>query len=82
MAQRLTQSKQSIPHYYLSVDLDLTRLLKLRGELNASSGKSAEGLSVLDLLVKAVAHAVSTVPDVNARSINALFMLSTFEYLM
>jgi len=68
IARRLTEAKQSVPHFYLSMDLALDPLLKLRGDLN---GKSQEGpgafrLSVNDLLIKAAALALRRVPEVNA----------------
>ena len=73
VADRQTAAKQSVPHYYLSVELNLGKLLKLREELNAAAapakgGKGAAdgGLSVLDFMVKASALAMKQVPDVNA----------------
>jgi len=70
VAQRVSASKQIVPHYYLSVDLKLTKLLNLRSEINKSlmSGKDSQvsGISVLDFLVKASALAMKQVPDVNA----------------
>eukprot|EP00596_Hydrurales_sp_CCMP1899_P003906 CAMPEP_0119033990 /NCGR_PEP_ID=MMETSP1177-20130426/1057_1 /TAXON_ID=2985 /ORGANISM="Ochromonas sp, Strain CCMP1899" /LENGTH=447 /DNA_ID=CAMNT_0006991157 /DNA_START=280 /DNA_END=1620 /DNA_ORIENTATION=+ len=69
VANRHTAAKQQVPHYYLSVELNLTKLLALREELNASTASSkkgpVEGLSVLDFIVKASALAVNQVPDVN-----------------
>ena len=64
IARRLTESKQTIPHYYLSVDCELDRLLALRKELNARD----EGfkLSVNDFVVRAVALALRKVPEANA----------------
>jgi pyruvate dehydrogenase E2 component (dihydrolipoamide acetyltransferase) len=69
IARRLTESKQTIPHFYLSVEVALDALLKLRGELNARSAKegpTAFKLSVNDLIIKAVAIAMARVPRVNA----------------
>ncbi|MEO6198887.1 MAG: pyruvate dehydrogenase complex dihydrolipoamide acetyltransferase [Sphingomicrobium sp.] len=65
IARRLTESKQQVPHIYLTVDINLDALLKLRGELN--SGLEARGvkLSVNDLLIKALAAALIEVPDCN-----------------
>ncbi|KAF8622242.1 hypothetical protein AX15_007181 [Amanita polypyramis BW_CC] len=65
---RLTQSKQEIPHYYLTVDINMDRVLKLREVFNKSlseKDKSAK-LSVNDFIVKAVACALSDVPEVNS----------------
>jgi pyruvate dehydrogenase E2 component (dihydrolipoamide acetyltransferase) len=65
IARRLTESKQQIPHIYLTVDIQLDALLKLRGELN--KGLEARGikLSVNDLLIKALAAALIEVPECN-----------------
>jgi len=68
IAARQTLAKQVVPHYYLSVELNLTQLLAMREALNATNNKSKdtqEGLSVLDFLVKASALAMKQVPDVN-----------------
>ena len=69
IARRLTEAKQLVPHFYLSVDLELDALLKLRTELNARSPKEGSGafkLSVNDLIIKASAAAMRRVPKVNA----------------
>ncbi len=69
IARRLTEAKQQIPHFYLSVDVELDALLKLRTELNARSPKEGSGafkLSVNDLIIKASAAAMRRVPKVNA----------------
>ncbi len=69
IARRLTEAKQQIPHFYLSVDVELDALLKLRTELNARSPKDGPGafkLSVNDLIIKASAAAMRRVPKVNA----------------
>ena len=69
IARRLTEAKQQIPHFYLSVDAELDALLKLRTELNARSPKEGPGafkLSVNDLIIKASAAAMRRVPKVNA----------------
>lgn len=65
IARRLTESKQTVPHYYLTVDIRLDALLKLRGELNASLEAQGVKLSVNDLLVKALGLALTQVPDAN-----------------
>lgn len=74
-AARLAHSKQTVPHYYLSVELNLTNLLALRAQLNqnllAANGNKKDNsnvlqISTLDLLIKASAHAMKSVPDVNA----------------
>ncbi len=55
IARRLTESKQTVPHIYLTVDVRLDALLKLRGKLNASLEARGIKLSVNDMLIKALA---------------------------
>ncbi len=69
IARRLGESKQFVPHFYVSIDVELDRLLALRTELNASAPKEGPGhfkLSVNDLLIKAAAVTLRRVPRVNA----------------
>ena len=65
IARRLTEAKQTIPHIYLTVDVRLDALLKLRGELNAALAAQGVKLSVNDLLIKALAKALVQVPKCN-----------------
>ncbi len=65
IARRLTESKQTVPHIYLTVDIRLDALLKLRGELNASLASRGVKLSVNDMLVKALGVALIAVPKCN-----------------
>ncbi len=65
IARRLTESKQQIPHIYLTLDCRLDALLKLRGELNASLANREIKLSVNDMLIKALALALIEVPECN-----------------
>jgi pyruvate dehydrogenase E2 component (dihydrolipoamide acetyltransferase) len=65
IARRLTESKQTIPHYYLTVDIQLDALLKLRSELNKGLESRGVKLSVNDLLIKALAVALIEVPSAN-----------------
>jgi pyruvate dehydrogenase E2 component (dihydrolipoamide acetyltransferase) len=65
IARRLTESKSQIPHIYLTVDIQLDALLKLRGELNASLAGRGVKLSVNDMLIKALALALIEVPECN-----------------
>ena len=65
IARRLTESKQQIPHIYLTVDIQLDALLKLRGELNTGLESRGVKLSVNDLLIKALAQALIEVPECN-----------------
>jgi len=67
IARRLTESKQQIPHIYLTVDIQLDALLKLRGELNAALEGEGIKLSVNDLLIKALAKALLRVPVCNVQ---------------
>jgi pyruvate dehydrogenase E2 component (dihydrolipoamide acetyltransferase) len=67
IAKRLTESKQTVPHFYLTSHFEIDALLKLRADLNAKSPK--EGgfkLSVNDLIIKACAVALRRHPNVNA----------------
>lgn len=65
IARRLTEAKQTIPHVYLTVDVRLDALLKLRGELNKALEADGVKLSVNDLLIKALAKALIRVPKCN-----------------
>ncbi|XUU62074.1 pyruvate dehydrogenase complex dihydrolipoamide acetyltransferase [Erythrobacter sp. HA6-11] len=65
IARRLTEAKQTIPHIYLTVDVRLDALLKLRSELNTSLEADGVKLSVNDLLIKALARALQRVPACN-----------------
>jgi pyruvate dehydrogenase E2 component (dihydrolipoamide acetyltransferase) len=65
IARRLTESKQQIPHIYLTLDIQLDALLKLRGELNKGLEARGVKLSVNDLLIKALAQALIAVPECN-----------------
>ncbi|MGH6990588.1 MAG: pyruvate dehydrogenase complex dihydrolipoamide acetyltransferase [Stellaceae bacterium] len=69
IARRLSESKRSIPHFYLSMDLAVDALLELRADLNGRAAKQGPGafrLSVNDLIIKAAAAALTRVPRVNA----------------
>jgi pyruvate dehydrogenase E2 component (dihydrolipoamide acetyltransferase) len=65
IARRLTESKQQVPHIYLTVDVRLDALLKLRGDLNASLESRGIKLSVNDMLIKALGLALIQVPKCN-----------------
>jgi pyruvate dehydrogenase E2 component (dihydrolipoamide acetyltransferase) len=65
IARRLTESKQQVPHFYLTVDVRLDALLKLRAELNKALESRGIKLSVNDMLVKAQGLALLQVPDAN-----------------
>ena len=71
IAKRLTESKQTVPHFYLTVDCELDALLALRAQLNGAAptdkdGKPAYKLSVNDMVIKAHAMALKAVPTANA----------------
>ncbi|HET6470092.1 MAG TPA: pyruvate dehydrogenase complex dihydrolipoamide acetyltransferase [Geminicoccaceae bacterium] len=65
IARRLTEAKQTIPHFYLTMDMELDALLKLRADLNGRKGAEYK-LSVNDFVIKAVALALRKKPDCNA----------------
>jgi pyruvate dehydrogenase E2 component (dihydrolipoyllysine-residue acetyltransferase) len=70
IAQRLTASTQTIPHFYLTVDCDIGKLLAAREEINAGAPKDKDGkpayrLSVNDFVIKALALALQRVPEAN-----------------
>jgi pyruvate dehydrogenase E2 component (dihydrolipoamide acetyltransferase) len=70
IARRLTESKQIIPHFYVSVDVSLDNLMDLRERLNGTAPKTKEGMptwkiSVNDFIIKAMAMAMIKVPDAN-----------------
>jgi pyruvate dehydrogenase E2 component (dihydrolipoamide acetyltransferase) len=65
IARRLYESKTSIPHWYLTVDCELDRLMELRRELNARAPEGVK-VSVNDLIIKAAALCLRRVPQVNA----------------
>lgn len=65
-AKRLSQSKQTIPHYYLTVDLELDNALKVRKDLNEQLAKDNLKISINDLVIKAAALACKKVPEANS----------------
>lgn len=69
IAKRLQQSKQTIPHFYVTIDVELDALLKLRSQLNGAAPvtdeRPAYKLSVNDMVIKALALALRDVPDAN-----------------
>ncbi len=66
IAARLTEAKQSIPHFYLRRDIQLDALLKFRSQLNKQLEARNVKLSVNDFIIKACALALQAVPDANA----------------
>ena len=71
IAARMAQAKQTIPHFYLSADITIDRLVRLREDINAASPRDKDGnaklkLSLNDLIIKAWAAALQRVPAANA----------------
>jgi len=69
IARRLTESKQQVPHFYLTLDCEIDALMKLRADLNAKAPEKGEGvykLSVNDFVIRAAAAALRKVPAANA----------------
>lgn len=66
IARRLTESKQTIPHFYVSSEVDMTDALVLRQTLNADIGEDGVKVTVNDMIVKACALALEKFPEVNS----------------
>ncbi|CAN8077146.1 unnamed protein product [Agarophyton chilense] len=66
-AERLLQSKQTIPHYYLTVECEVDKMLELRSAINAKAKNGEYKISVNDFVVKAAAAALRKVPEVNSQ---------------
>ena len=63
IAERLTHSKQNIPHYYVTVSVSMDKLIALRAKLNAVATTK---ISVNDIVMKAAAMAALKVPETNS----------------
>ena len=74
IARRLTESKQTIPHFYVSSEIDMTEALVLRQTLNANAGEGGTKVTVNDLIVKACALALEKFPEVNSSFNNNQFV--------
>jgi pyruvate dehydrogenase E2 component (dihydrolipoamide acetyltransferase) len=78
IARRLTESKQTVPHFYLTVDCEIDELLKFRAELNGKS--DAYRISVNDFVIRAAALALRQVPAANASwSDEAILLWNTVD---
>ena len=66
IARRLTESKQTVPHYYLTIDVDIGPLADAREAMNAELAADGRKVSLNDLIIKAAAVALRRVPQVNA----------------
>jgi pyruvate dehydrogenase E2 component (dihydrolipoamide acetyltransferase) len=75
IARRLTESKTTVPHFYVSNDIDLTDILEMRQKLNANAGEGGVKISVNDLIVKACALALEKFPEVNGSYRDGQFVL-------
>jgi pyruvate dehydrogenase E2 component (dihydrolipoamide acetyltransferase) len=75
IARRLTESKQNVPHFYVSNEVDLTDALEIRQKLNANLGAGDVKISVNDLIVKACALALEKFPEVNGSYKDGQFIL-------
>ncbi len=73
IARRLTESKSTVPHFYLTLDVEVSELVKLREQINAelaattAKGQEPERISLNDLVLKACAIALTRVPECNAQ---------------
>jgi pyruvate dehydrogenase E2 component (dihydrolipoamide acetyltransferase) len=75
IARRLTESKQTVPHFYIGNEIDMTEVLKLRQELNLALAEEGIKISVNDLIVKACALALEKFPEVNGSYKDGQFVL-------
>jgi len=66
IARRLQQSKQTVPHFYVTVKVDMTSAIRLREEINAKADKDGK-ISMNDMVIKSAAIALSEVPQVNCK---------------
>ncbi|MGB8222692.1 MAG: pyruvate dehydrogenase complex dihydrolipoamide acetyltransferase [Polyangiales bacterium] len=66
IARRLTESKQTVPHYYLTIDVDIGPLADAREAMNVELQQAGKKVSLNDLIIKAAAVTLRRVPEVNA----------------
>ena len=66
IARRLTESKQTVPHFYLTIDFDASPILAARKQINEALAKGGEKASINDFILKACAAALREVPAANA----------------
>jgi pyruvate dehydrogenase E2 component (dihydrolipoamide acetyltransferase) len=81
IAKRLTESKQQVPHIYVTVEVDMEALLTVREQLNRNAGGSIPKVSVNDLIVKASACALIEVPVVNSKFDNNQRIISKSAHI-
>ena len=75
IARRLTESKQTVPHFYIGNEVDMTDALALRQQLNESFAAEGSKISINDLVVKACAQALEKFPEVNGSYQEGQFIL-------
>ena len=66
IAQRLLESKTQIPHFYLNIEINAQPLMDLRKQANSAAGEEGNKFTVNDFILKAVANAAASVPEVNS----------------
>jgi len=81
IAKRLTESKQQVPHIYVTVEVDMEALLTVREQLNRNAGGAIPKVSVNDLIVKASACALIEVPTVNSKFDNNQRIISKSAHI-
>ena len=86
IARRLSESKFTAPHYYITSSINMTKTLKLRKALNDAAvlgkdGKPIYRLSVNDFIVKAVGCALQRVPEANSQWLEKEGMLRLYSYV-
>ncbi|MEC4734649.1 MAG: dihydrolipoamide acetyltransferase family protein, partial [Wolbachia endosymbiont of Halictus tumulorum] len=64
IAQRLTESKQNVPHFYLTVDCQVDKLISLKNEINSADENNK--VTINDLIIKAAAFSMKKFPDINS----------------
>ena len=67
IANRLSESKQNIPHYYVSTSIEMGKINELRNELNKNEKEHGVKISVNDIIIKAMALGLRDVPDANVQ---------------
>ena len=77
IARRLAESKQTIPHFYVSTEIDMTEVLTMRQVFNAAAGEGGVKVTVNDLIVKACALALEKYPEVNSTNKEGQFFKHT-----
>jgi pyruvate dehydrogenase E2 component (dihydrolipoamide acetyltransferase) len=70
IAKRLAESKSTIPHFYVTVEIDMENLIGLRKQINESAGDSAPKVTINDCLVKAAALAIAENPVINSKFVD------------